>query len=96
MNHLELMESTMREIVQVIPRDDYRLELTFDDGEIAVIDVKPLMKRSVFQPLEDESFFRQVAIDHKFGGVQWPNGADVCIDWIEAEIARQKSRVRYA
>ncbi|MFA5802980.1 MAG: HU family DNA-binding protein, partial [Thermoleophilia bacterium] len=20
-----------------------------------------------------------------FGGVQWPNGADVCIDWIEAK-----------
>jgi nucleoid DNA-binding protein len=75
----------MREIIEVIPRENYRLEIAFDDGERAIVDVKPLMKRRVFQPLKDKSFFRQVEIDHKFGGVQWPNGADVCIDWIEAE-----------
>lgn len=68
----------------------------FDDGETAVIDVKPHLKRSVFKPLEDKSFFRQVRIDRKFDGVQWPNGADVCINWIEAETARQKSRILYA
>lgn len=75
----------MREIVKVIPTDDYQLEIAFDDGERAIVDVKPLMKRKVFQPLKDKSFFRQVEIDHKFGGVQWPNGPDVCIDWIEAQ-----------
>jgi len=86
----------MREIVEVIPRDNYRLEIGFDDGERATVDIKPLMKRRIFQPLRDESFFRQVEIDHKFGGVEWPNGADLCIDWIEAEIARQKPKAQYA
>jgi len=84
----------MREITEVIPTEDYRLKIAFDDGERAIVDVKPLMKRKVFQPLKDKSFFRQVEIDHKFGGVQWPNGPDVCIDWIEAEIEaleKQKS-----
>lgn len=86
----------MREILEVIPREDYRLEIVFEDGERATVDVKPLMKRKVFQPLKDKSFFRQVEIDRKFGGIQWPNGADVCIDWIESEIARQKPEVQYA
>jgi hypothetical protein len=86
----------MREIVEVIPRDDYRLEIGFDDGERAVVDLKLLMKREVFRPLTDKSFFRQVEIDHKFGGIRWPNGADVCIDWIEAEIARQRPKALYA
>jgi len=88
--------STMREIVEVIPRDDYRLEIGFDDRERAIVDVKPLMNRKVFRPLTDKSFFRQVEIDHKFGGIRWPNGADVCIDRIEAEIARQKPEALYA
>lgn len=86
----------MREILEVIPQEDYRLEIVFDDGERAIVDVKPLMKRQVFKPLMDKAFFRQVKIDRKFGGVQWPNGADVCADWIESEIARRKPRARYA
>jgi hypothetical protein len=72
------------------------LEVVFDDGERAIVDVKPLMRRKIFQPLMDKSFFRKVEIDRKFGGVQWPNGADVCLDWIEAEMVRQKPRVQYA
>ena len=82
----------MREITEVIPTEDYRLKILFDDGERAIVDVKPLMKRKVFQPLKDKSFFRQVEIDRKFGGVQWPNGADVCIDWIEAALKTRKTQ----
>ena len=52
----------MREIVEAIPKEDYRLEIVFDDGERVTVDVKPLMKRLIFQPLRDESFFRQVEI----------------------------------
>ncbi len=75
----------MREIIEVIPTGDYQLKIAFDDGRRAIVDMKALMKRKVFQPLKDKSLFRQVTMDRKFGGVQWPNGADVCIDWIEAE-----------
>jgi hypothetical protein len=86
----------MRDIVQVIPKADYLLEVAFNDGTRAAVDVKPLMNRGVFKPLRDKNFFYQVQIDHKFGGLVWPNGADICIDWIEAQIELQKSFVNYA
>jgi hypothetical protein len=87
----------MREIIKVIPIEDYRIEITFDDGQEAIVDIKPLMKRQVFHALQDEAYFRLVKVDHKFGGLEWPNGADICIDWIEAQIeAQQKSRALYA
>ncbi len=86
----------MREIVQVTPREDYRLEITFDDGKKVTVDVKPLMTRRIFQNLRDYDRFRQVEVDHKFGGVQWPNGADICIDWIEAQSESQESLVKFA
>jgi hypothetical protein len=82
----------MRDIVRVTPLKDYRLEIKFDNGATAVVDIKPLLDREIFRPLQDESFFAQVEIDRKFGGVLWPNGADICIDWIKAEIERQKPR----
>jgi hypothetical protein len=86
----------MRDIVKVTPIPDYRLEITFDDGAAAIIDIKPLIKRRVFQPLRDEAYFRLVTIDRKFGGVAWPNGADICIDWIEAQIDAQKAHAKSA
>lgn len=80
----------MREIAEVKPADDYRLEITFDDGTTVVANIKPRLNRPGFRMLQDEKFFRQVEIDNKFDGVKWPNGPDICVDWIEAEICRQE------
>ncbi|AFM27266.1 HU family DNA-binding protein [Desulfomonile tiedjei] len=82
----------MREIIEVVPIDDYRLEIGFGDGERTIVDMKPLMKRKSFQPLMDKALFSQVEIDRKFGGVQWPNGIDVCTDWIEAQSKSYETR----
>jgi hypothetical protein len=76
----------MSEVIRVVPQDDYLLDVELDDGRKAVIDVKPLLRHAIFEPLKDRSFFFQVGID-RFGGLVWPNGADICADWIEAEIA---------
>jgi hypothetical protein len=86
----------MREIVEVIPIEDYHLKITFDDDVTEVVDMKPLMKRQAFQPLWDEDFFARVEVDRKFKGILWPRELDVCIDWIEAEIERRRSRVKFA
>jgi len=86
----------MREIVQVIPIEDYCVKITFDDGVTAFVDMKPLMKRKIFEPLWDEDFFAQVEIDHRFKGIMWPGEREVCIDWIEHEIGQQRPRVRFA
>ncbi len=80
----------MRKIVDVIPREDHLLDIRFDDGSKAMVDVKPLMGRRVFEPLWDETFFRRVEID-EFGGLEWPNGADICVDWIEDQIGHHES-----
>lgn len=85
----------MGKIVKALPREDYRLEIWFDDDHSVVVDIKPLMKRKIFQPLWDVSVFSQVELD-EFGGLEWPNGADICIDWIEAEIGRQKPQEKSA
>ncbi|MEW6350021.1 MAG: DUF2442 domain-containing protein [Thermodesulfobacteriota bacterium] len=84
----------MREIIQVMPREDYRLEITFDEGKNVIVDVKPLMTRRIFRSLRDYDRFAQVEVDRKFGGVQWPNGADICMDWIEAQIESEEPLVK--
>jgi Protein of unknown function (DUF2442) len=61
--------------VRVLGR--YVLEVTFDTGEVKIIDMEPLMRGPVFQPvLADYSLFCLVHVDADAGTVAWPTGAD--------------------
>ena len=64
--------------------DGYRVELAFSDGGRGVVDLanRIVGRGGVFAPLENPEFFRQVRVDHEFGTVVWPNGADFCPDMI--------------
>jgi Protein of unknown function (DUF2442) len=61
--------------VRVLGR--YVLELTFDTGEVKILDMEPLMWGPVFEPLlADYGLFCQVVADPQLGTITWPNGAD--------------------
>lgn len=77
----------MADVVNVWPKDGAQLAVELEDGRCGIIDVTSLLNHPMFQPLTDRTFFAQVAID-RFGGLVWPNGADICTDWIEAEMVR--------
>ncbi len=53
-----------------------RLELTFNTGATKCVDVTPLLKGPVFEPLRAPTFFAQAKLDAECGTVVWPNGAD--------------------
>jgi hypothetical protein len=62
--------------VRVLAR--YVVELTFEDGEIRVLDLEPVLDGPVFEPLlADYALFRQVRVDAEAGTIVWPNGADL-------------------
>lgn len=56
----------------------YILELTFDTGEVRVLDFERLMWGPVFEPLlADYDLFLQVTADPEIGTITWPaTGAD--------------------
>ena len=56
----------------------YVVELTFETGETRVIDLEPLLRGPVFEPLVDDyALFRQLRVDPEAGTIVWPNGADI-------------------
>ncbi len=67
-------------ITNVCHGRDYVLELTFDDGLCAELDIQQriVSRGGVFAPLEDIHFFRQVRTDPDFGTLVWPNDVDFC------------------
>ena len=66
---------------------DYRLELTFNDGVRAELDFrnKVMGRGGVFAPLEDVGFFRQVKVDPEIGALVWPNDVDLDPDVLYSE-----------
>jgi len=60
----------------VKPLKDYRLLLTFDNGEQRVFDVEPYLSKGIFSELREPGRFNAVRIS--FDTVEWPNGADLC------------------
>ena len=64
--------------IEVKPLEDYKLLVTFENGEKKVYDVKPLIRGDWFGKLNDMNVFNTVHI----GGisVEWEEGQDVCPD----------------
>jgi hypothetical protein len=58
--------------------DDYKLQLTFDDGKSGVLDCKPFIdKGGVFSKLSDPEFFRSVKINNELGVLTWNDEIDI-------------------
>lgn len=62
----------------VTPTDDYKLLLTFTNGERGIYDCSPLLDFGVFQELREEGYFEQVTVVD--GTVAWPHDQDICPD----------------
>ena len=67
----------MYKIIEIKLLDDYILLLKFNDGEVKIIDFKPLIGLGISTQLLDKEYFKLVAIDNG-GGIEWPNGIDFC------------------
>ena len=72
----------MIDVTGVRPLNGRQLELTFADGLKGVVDMDKVISQftGVFEPLLDQSYFRQVSLNEELGTIVWPNGADLCPD----------------
>jgi len=66
------------DVVSVKCLDDFRLELTFDDGKSGVLDCKPIIaKGGVFAKLRDPRVFEKAQVNEELGVVTWDNDVDI-------------------
>lgn len=70
----------MNRINDVKPLEDYKILVTFDNGEKRIKDMKPYLEKGVFKKLKDEQIFKSVKI--MYGTISWGNDIDLCADSI--------------
>ena len=69
-------------ITAVTYRQDYQLEVSFNNGRKGVVDLRSALNGNVFEPLRDVSMFAQAAFDPELETVVWPNGADFAPEFL--------------
>ena len=66
--------------IEVIPLDEYILEIKYDNGEVIKFDMKDLLNHPLFKSLNDVDIFREVRINGS--SICWDNDIDICADSI--------------
>jgi hypothetical protein len=62
----------------VKPLDGYNVLLAFSNGEQKVVDLLPLLRGPIFEPIRrDPAYFRTVSVDEESGTICWDNHADI-------------------
>jgi len=80
-------------VKQVLPREDYQLELIFENGEHRIFDMKPYLQRGVFVCLQDYAKFQGARV--VAGSVEWPGEIDLSYDtlYLESQVVDAASIV---
>ena len=62
-------------VKEVKPLDEYKLLVTFENGEVKLFDMKPYLNKGIFMELKNLSLFKSAKVN--FDTVQWENEADI-------------------
>jgi hypothetical protein len=66
-------------IMELAPRDGYKLFLRFEDGASGEVDLSSFAGRGVFTAWLEPGFFEQVILSND-GSPEWPGEIDLCPD----------------
>ena len=72
-----------------MPTDDYKLVLTFTNGQRGIYDCTSLLDFGVFQELRDKTYFKQATVLD--GTVVWPQEQDICPDTLYLDSEKTNS-----
>ena len=88
------MPKELRLVVKVKAKPGYQIECTFDNDVVKSYDMSFVTKKSgsMLVPFKNESFFKKVFLE--MGTPTWPNGYDICPDflYLEGQVVSSKSK----
>ena len=68
-------------VVKVQCRDKYKLEVTFANGKVKLVDMNPVIAEGgVFERIKDPSYFRKAHVD--YGTVVWDEMLDIAPEYL--------------
>ncbi|TVP79523.1 MAG: DUF2442 domain-containing protein [Puniceicoccaceae bacterium] len=76
-------------LVEVTPRENFRLYVCYDDGASGEIDLSAYVGRGVFAAWLEPGFFEQVRLAEA-GHPEWPGDIDLCPDSLYMQLTGKR------
>ena len=77
-------------ITQVNYLSDYKLSVSFNNGESGVADLSSVVHNGVFKALEPKEKFAQVGLDEELETIVWPGGLDLAPEFVYFQAFKDK------
>ena len=74
------------DVLEARYRGGHVVWLRFRDGTVGEIDLAPVLKGPMLEPLRDPGYFQGFQIDPEFYTLTWPNGADIAPDFLHEHV----------
>ncbi len=74
------------DVISVKTRDDYTLELIFENGEKRIFDMKPFFDKKPFVKLLNSPLFFKASV--QYGTVVWPGNIDIAPETLRTQSAQ--------
>lgn len=68
----------MSPIINVLPKDDYRLEVRLDNGSSITLNMASRLSNVRFNMLADQDFFSRVTTDGKY--IRWEDKIEISVN----------------
>ena len=82
-------EAMLKDVISAQYKDDYQIELTFEDGATGIVDFsKYLHKGGVFEKFKDIEFFKNFKINRELGVLTWSDEIDIAPETLYAEATK--------
>lgn len=77
-------------LVSVTPKENYKLELKYDDGLEGEYSCAELLQKDDFKKLADINFFNNVSVNPKTNDVYWDKDTTLCSNALYKHLGLQR------
>ncbi len=82
----------MIKIVKIIPKENFKLWLKFEDGLEGTVDLAEVKGKGVFRIWEKPGVFEKAFFNIKSGAVAWNKDVEICADALYLKISGKSSK----
>ena len=75
--------------------EDYKVEVSFNDGRKGIADLTDALKGPIFEPLKNKSAFSRLVVDKELDTIVWSNGADLAPEYIYFQAFKNEPELQH-
>ncbi len=81
----------MLEVAKAEYIEEYRIQITFNNGASGVVDLKDALWGAMFEKLKDYNIFRTFEVSDVVHTIRWENDADLAPEYLYDKMVEQSA-----